>query len=274
MGTSKLDLKQVLNYFWAVIPASDKKLTRFIVLSEYRTGSTLLTDFINQHPLAFCDGEIFLDFVNNKKTKMLFPVLYSEGYFKKPRLSKKISREKITHYGFDLKLSQIHRGVVAWNNDRHKFLDRITRKGWKIIVIDRQNIVKQSISNLVAQERKEWHDRPKNPLNRKRVWIDICVFENEIERRISAREVLRSVVGSCQTLKITYEDDLLNSGNHQNTANKVFSYLDLPPTQVKARLRKVSSVKISDDVENYGDIIAFIQGSKYSKYLEDDFFEI
>lgn len=67
--------------------------------------------------------------------------------------------------------------------------------------------------------------------------------------------------------KLVYEKDLLYSENHQNTANMIFNYLELPSVSVTATLKKVSLNSVWDDVENAEEIINFIKQTEYSIYL-------
>ncbi|BAQ61467.1 hypothetical protein GM3708_1873 [Geminocystis sp. NIES-3708] len=94
-GIRKNELSDYIKFFVNESNILEKK---FIVFAHYRTGSTLLANLLNCHPDIFCDGEIFLKFINVHFKKVFFPCIYAESQSLK-------SNKK--NYGCDVKLDQL-----------------------------------------------------------------------------------------------------------------------------------------------------------------------
>ena len=69
-------------------------------------------------------------------------------------------------------------------------------------------------------------------------------------------------------LEIIYEENLLTTNQHQPTADKIFTYLNLPSVPVKTSLQK-TPYKISEVIENYEEIAAILKQTQYAKFLEE-----
>jgi len=62
-------------------------------------------------------------------------------------------------------------------------------------------------------------------------------------------------------LTLIYENDLLNSSSHQNTADKVFNFLNIPSEKVTTNLVKLMPLNPIDRVENYEELVKFINNT-------------
>lgn len=122
-----------------------RKESKFLIFSQGRTGSNLLASLINSNPDVHCDNEIFNRTLMPSSNKILqyiilrLPLLYT-------LLKRK--RSKAISYGFKLSYYQL-RNTEKTINDLHS-------KGWKVIYLQRRNIIKQSISWIIASETKKW----------------------------------------------------------------------------------------------------------------------
>ena len=125
---------------------SVSKNIKFIVFGQSRSGSTLLVELLNSHPDVHCDGELFNKSEIYIRSRLLlkffcrFPFLYI-------RYRLRTSFERA--YGFKLFFFQV--------KSPEKLLKKLSRHGWKIISIRRENIIAQSLSNIIAFETNLWH---------------------------------------------------------------------------------------------------------------------
>ncbi|MDY7015854.1 MAG: hypothetical protein SVX43_20125, partial [Cyanobacteriota bacterium] len=150
------------------------------------------------------------------------------------------------------------------------FLWKLHQDGWKIIYLQRLNIFRQVISNLVAQSRGKWHEKPKEKLRRSQVSIDLKELMRQLKRYDNNLVKAKTMLQKVPYCEITYEFDLLNSENHQNTLDRIFDYLGVESVSVKAQLKKVSQKNLSQDIENYQEVVDFIGQTDYAKFLEID----
>lgn len=254
----KKQLKKIYNEVSAYLRALLKKDmhdNKFIIFSQVRTGSHLLTDLLNCHPDIFCAGEIFHH--DAVRAKLFFPMLYIKG---------RIVRFEKRFHGFQSKPYQIKRQ----HSDQKESLTIFHKNGWKIIHLQRRNILRQQVSGMLAQQRQQWNTTKENPFVKSKFIIDSKKLIKEIQQgensTLQDKEMLATLP---YYLEVIYEDDLLNSEQHQKTADRVFEYLGIDSVPVKAKLIKASTDRLSDSIENYDEIVSSISKTKYAKFLDE-----
>ena len=245
---------------------------KFFILCQYRTGSTLLASLLNSHPELYCDEEIFNEKVI-KNNLVIFPRLYMH------RRSKRIIQANQPQcYGFDLKMHQImalykrHNPIRKHHNSTKNsinFVRELYRNDWKIIYLRRENLVKQAISNLVAQKKQRWHysNEQDKQLNPGAVVLepDHCLRTLRTIRWMAKLE--NNALADLSYQEVIYEQDLIDASMHQKTADQVFAYLGLSSAAVRTSLIRTSSAQLSDSVKNFDEIQNTLQGTEYEKYL-------
>ena len=68
-------------------------------------------------------------------------------------------------------------------------------------------------------------------------------------------------------LYIYYEDDLIGEQNQQNTANRIFDWLEISPHEVGTKFVKTNTFQLSDLVINYEEMIGSIKGTPFEKFI-------
>ena len=141
-------------------------------------------------------------------------------------------------------------------------------QNWKIIHLQRQNLFRQALSNRLANARKVWHRkedsapqpiylRPEDLLREVKFFERLALHENEALKAIPH-------------LKVVSEQDLLDSKNHQATANRIFDYLGLSHAQVRTDLQKVSASRLDQNVTNFPELVQFFRQTPSARFLEDE----
>jgi hypothetical protein len=250
-------IEDLHKYKWVLkgFRTSSEKLpiTKFVIVTIGRTGSTLLTDLINRHNDVYCDGEIF----SRKHWKRLyFPNTYLNG-----RSSLAFPK---TCYGFKLKLEHLYRYNKIKNYAL--FFDKLNSAGWKIIHLKRNNILSLALSVCSAwddniYELKQKQSFHKKVINPKRLH-DVVNFIQNLE------DEEQNIVNKYNHIKFIYEDDLLKPDCHQETADKVFMYLGLKPAKVSTVFVKKGAPKLLENIQNSEEIVTYFKQTRYSKYLE------
>ncbi len=238
-------------YILPIIKGSYNPDKKFIIFAQSRTGSRLLGDLLNDHPEIHCDREIFM----NKN--LLFPELYLR------RLS---TRDTKKVYGCQIKLYQL---TEYQNIDAAKFLLCLHENRWKIIYLERKNLLRQSISDMIAAIRNEYCDTAENPLKNSKFYIDCDELITGIEYRERQLIEEKKLLKKLPHIMFIYEDDLLTAEEHQKCSDSVFNYLGLPSVAVETSMRRTSSDKLSDFVQNYEEVAKLITNTEYSRYLEE-----
>lgn len=222
---------------------------KFILFAYGRSGTELLRNLINSHPDIYCDIELFM------RRKALFPKRYVEN-------RSKIFGKKI--YGFKAKVFQLN----AQYEDEKRVKAEFFSDDFQIVYLRRENFFKQALSELVGQQRQKWHDREASPLKKKfTIDCDKLIQKMKLIEKYEKKE--QEILEGVDYLKITYEDDLLHQGNHQQTLDRIFEYLGVELVEVSAKLMKTTPKKISDFIENHEEVTDAVKRTKYVVFLDE-----
>jgi LPS sulfotransferase NodH len=243
-------VRETLAYLiYLVAPKSEPQI-KFVIFTIGRSGSTLLTSLLHSHASIFCDDELF-------RRKLFSPLRYLSV---KERLSNKKA------YGF--KLNTYHFRVQK-TPDPSELLKSICDMGYVIISLERRNILRQVISHMYALHTDQFHirDGEKNKES-KQFHIDIKQLEQELELFEGFRTLQTKLLKPYSYLQIVYEDDLLNSTQHQSAVDRISSFLGIPTATVNSNLKKSTPTDLSRLVTNYEEVKTYLSTTPYFEYLE------
>ena len=231
---------------------------RFVVYARSRSGGTLLIDLLNSHPQIQCEkhaieAELMLQ-------PWFFPYRYAEN---------KAVLGSASGYGFKLKPEEL---LFVQHIAAPVFLAELHRRGWKIIHLQRHNIFLQAVSTVIAMQTYVWHHRQKDGQqigrrNREKVRIapeHVMQALQFMEERSASEE--RDLAG-LPYLSLSYETDLLPAEAQNETTNRVFEFLGLPPHRVQTEFLRTGSDDLHDTIENADEIIDCVRGTQYERFL-------
>ncbi|MDH7911520.1 hypothetical protein [Winogradskyella sp. SYSU M77433] len=231
-------------------PNTEKKV-KFIVFGQGRTGSTLLTKLINQHPKIFCDQEIF----GNKKSPIfLSPNKYIESNSRKPET------KDVSIYGFKVKIYQLYTDQKISNVKG--LLEDLHRKGWKFIFLHREDELAHNVSSFKAFSLGKWFvDKSEDIQNKKdkELYIDPTQFKKSVLWRRKFTNMEKECLENIPHIKVSYEKDLLVSENHQAVCDRIFSFLGVDSYSVKANIKKMNAPDLRNTIKNYDEIESLFQ---------------
>lgn len=250
-------------------------MDRFIIFTTQRSGSTVLTRTLDEHPEIFCAGEIFQTSddihhpewhfaswgINSKNHSIqgLNTILnYPNVRFRSvPHLQKFYAAsekgEKIR--GFKLMFTQIKAAPQIWNY--------IKENDIKVIVLIRKNVFKTNLSRYRKAENRVAHTA-----NAEASKINFHVPGEQLiaqMRKVEAvNKKLEKFTEGMNRLVIYYEDFF----DWDNVMTKVQHFLNVTPLGMKPVLNKVGAGKWQDEVENYKEIEALLKQNNYTQYLD------
>jgi LPS sulfotransferase NodH len=217
-----------------------------VILSVGRTGSELLVSLLDSHPLIVCDGEVL-----NPRPR------FSDHY-----LAANAARAGLRGaraYGWKLLQGQIP-------NDG--YVSRLHNRGYRIIFLERRDLVQQAISFIRAERIGYHHRRDDNAtypaLHIPAVEVLVAAYFCD-----QGAAVVRSMVSQVPHLALVYEDDLADGALHQGTVDRVCRYLGLPSAPVASDHVKITPRRTRDMVTNFDEIAALLNESPYAVYLGD-----
>lgn len=222
---------------------------KFVIFGYQRTGSTLLVDLLDSHPLIECEGELLLNHMFNPNR-----FLYRRA---------RLSREDI--YGFKLLTPHFaYQGI----KQPDIFIQGLVDSGYKIIKLIRINILRTAISLIYAINSGKFHfQRSSKNKGVPKICIDLTELIEKIhwiEYSISLQD---QAISDFPYLEVIYEDDLIDPSCHQETVNRISDYLGVQYEPVKTKWVKYSD-DLSQTIMNIDEIKTFIRDTKYSEFLD------
>ena len=231
--------------------------TKFVIIAQGRSGSTLLANLLNNHPSIFCDGEIFM---RRTYGQILFPYFHIVNHSKSAYIRGKSA------YGFELKIYQffIDQRICCYKELIHK----LNKEGWKFIHLRRLNVLKQCLSSQVYAAYGFSSTRDSNRLKGIRINVDCDRLLKSMRFRMWCNKLEDKALKDCPHMSITYEEDLLDNDRHQETADNTFEYLGIPTVSVKASLKKIASDHLADNIINYDEFREIVRDSEFGDLAE------
>ena len=237
--------------------------TRFIILFEGRTGSSLLGNLLNQHPQVSCLGEEVAALRHEgwaAQRAWIESLFLDTANFRDPRL-----KGTATALGFKVKLREIA--------DAKAFGQWLDGSDVKVVHQQRLNFVKQVVSSVRAMKLYEQTGHynlepdqanlkpgayaiPKKRFNNTLLWLLEAEHKLALFLAVLTRPVLHS----------TYED--LCAGMNAEVA-RVFSFLGVSSQPVEPNTIKLTSDHLREVLENYDDLLAFYSGTGFEKMFTE-----
>lgn len=231
--------------------------TRFIVFGQSRSGSTLLVELLNSHPDICCDGEIF-------NRLALFPGFKPLQWFFRQnpglyvRLKTRLAICPV--YGFKMFFFQVYHP--------QPFLRWLVTNNWKIIHVQRENILQQSLSNIVATQTNYWHRRNEESNPNDSIFIDPQKLLKVLNNRILWKNREKKLIQDYEHFTISYEKNLADENNWQPAADDAFEYLGLKTAHVETTLKPTYGKPYASVISNYDELMETVKNSAFAHLLE------
>jgi len=223
---------------------------RFAIYMQGRSGSSFFCDLIDKHSEIRCNTEL----LNNKcinPHSFLRNISYYYG-------------RKYPIWGFKFKTYQMDMNTMVVKD----FLEYLSKEGYRIISLTRNNSFKMSLSMWIGHKRGEQYHNTGEVKDRKKVTVTPEEVMRVIEQNEEIRREMKESLKNMDVLELVYEDDLETPEKAAVSCQKAFRFLGVEPIEVKSKFRKVSTGRLSDDLENAEEIYNFIKESKYAHFLE------
>jgi hypothetical protein len=237
--------REVRTYLASLLPA--REVACFVIFAQGRTGTWLLRDLLNSHPKVQCDKEIL-------QQRVLLPMRCVKGHV---RCSAR------TVYGFHVQINQL---LSTQPCDPYDFMHALDNQGWHILYLKRNDIVRQSLSTMIAHQRQEWVTTQANPLDGQRFTIDPQALLDWLRRRVEHQALEAYILKNLDHLCLDYETHLQDSAVHQQTMDRVFEYLRLETMPVSTVIQKIMPQDLREVIANYDVVEQAVRQSAYAGY--------
>lgn len=232
----------------------------FVVVSNGRSGSTLLVDLLRSHPSIQCDDEILDDRAWRRRHR---PLLSLVRALPVPYLQWRAAHATAPVYGFKLKTG----GQVA---DLPRTLRALHRRGWQLIYLSRRDALRQTFSWTVAQLSGRWQStgahRPVPP----KLTINVETFLANLHTCLTDRQALADLMRPLPHLALVYEDDLEERAQWPATAARLCTLLGVAPAPLTTRIAKTWDRPYAEMVANYAELLDAVAHSPLAPALSPE----
>ncbi|PCJ83911.1 MAG: hypothetical protein COA54_14695 [Thiotrichaceae bacterium] len=265
--------------------------TKFVVLTRGRTGSTAIIDEINKHEDVVCWQELFINLDSDPMLKELydnfgvdfdryglqdwfptfdlwlkqtktFKLFSKDVYFYKGKLltiSKimKTYLQEMENHAFDLGNQAVGFKLLGHQVlNLPAFLAVLKELDYKVIYLERKNVVKQVLSGVIANKRKVYNQRNYIPDN-KSFSVDLNEFKFLVSVEMSEVNVQKSMIefSEIESLYVSYED-FLSDRKRFHTA--IFDFLKVEDKEIEESSFSIVIPDVKNVVENYDEFSEFL----------------
>lgn len=221
--------------------------SRFLILSQARSGSSALASLLNCVPNVHCDGEI-----------LLRPLPFPERYIHARSAAKPCST-----YGFKLLVWHVLETQRFQNPD--ELLRRLYAEGFSVIRLKRHDRLAAAVSILRAH-RFGFHERKaqSGTLPREPIAIEYAQLIQRFEYIEFHEQYADKLVTSVPHLMVNYETDLADQEKHQCTVDRLCDSLGIASGPVESGFQKLSTRPLRETVLNFDELDERIRETKWS----------
>jgi LPS sulfotransferase NodH len=228
--------------------------TPFVILLQGRTGSTLLVECLDSHPLIQCDKERLVGFRKHGAEKQL---QWTRQYLNKP------ANADVVAVGFKTKLEDVL--------DLDGFASILKSCNARIIVTQRRNLIKMIVSwfnsERIYAATGDWNVYETQHLLEP-IEVDPEEFDRRLQLVVKGKERLDAFVKDLglQSMSVEYEDLLLDQ---EKTIQKVCAHLNVLYHSMVPTCSKATPDDLRNVVVNFEKLRSCYRGSIYEPMFEE-----
>ena len=225
----------------------------FVIVADLRTGSTLLSTSLNNHPQIRCYGELF-----HPET---FPDNQLDGCDRFTLTGRDVVREAFaangaTAAGFRAMIFLPMPAQPQWADSWGALVDR---DDLRVIYLLRRDELAQYASIAIADRTRIWHPSPDDPVlrpeNRPTITIDPQEFRDWSQQRAALLNQRREQLRGKPSLDLTYETLV---SEWPAAIRTVQEFLGVEPVSLQPAKQKQEKRPLSEVVANYDELRAML----------------
>lgn len=249
-------------------------MTKFVIFTTPRTGSTLLIKTLDTHPEIMCAGEIFF---------FKGAVFHNEcryHFIKVPFIGNKLNY--VVNYPFIwLKLKEFLNKFFNTNSKGEKargfklmhyqtyylpgIFDYLKSNDIKVIVLIRKNVLRNTLSDLRARSTGVYHNAAGVNVNAiPKFKVDIDELGKKMKEIEGFNRQLEKTSAGLNS-RIFYYEDFENWGD---TIGQIQRFIGVKEEGLKAASRKLNPERLEDMMENYAEVKQWLSSNGYAQYLD------
>jgi LPS sulfotransferase NodH len=279
-------------------------MTKFVLLTTQRSGSTFIRLWLNNHPSVRCYGEIFLrtypavdgfkyycganisrrilyhtlgqpyftksayNFVSNRLIREFLNDLYHNPYFTEPWKDISTWENYQSRQKYNIETAVGFQLMYSQLRDYEYLKKWVTSNNINIVHLTRKNLLKLYLSRLVARKSGIFHsfEKTENVIPFQKVFVDSKNILPRMKNMLKEREGIRNIFSRNASVELPYEDFF---SNYKEVSQKVFSFLGLEDVTLEfPNLEKINPEAVKQIIENYDEIAKTLKGTPFQEFLD------
>lgn len=237
-----------------------------------RSGSTVLTDLLAQHPQVFWDGEIYEELFRQLERKGQASQAGHLPVDPMELLGQRMNRTGQAFYGFEVKFFHLKLLGMTLQN----FVERLHDLGFVYLVLERKNYLRKIVSSLVARQTSRYHRPPrvKRSLTQIKLDLDHISIDRATRPLITCLQdyaesfgVLKTLLAGQHVLWLTYEDDIL--ADPWRGYQRACQFLNLQPLPARLHYGKTNPFTLNELVTNFQELECYLRGTSFEWMLSN-----
>jgi hypothetical protein len=246
-------------------------MTRAIILTSQRSGSTLLVSSLQSHPEVLCRGELLIAGMGMPTPRLLEK---SRHAYKTVRLFKTgawlSTRTMRRFYAIPGPRTHVFKAMYNHLAPPWTLNWLLRQKDIRVIHLRRRNLLKQYVSYILMGRRRErrWLPNTTVPVAPVRIHVSpqqaMQFFRRmqELYPRFAARFHDHDV------LPLVYEDMIDAQQIRTDVALELCDFLEVSRRPLTTPYVKINPESLRDIVTNYDELAAALRGTQFAEFLE------
>ena len=254
-------------------------MTRAIILTTQRTGSTFLVTCLDSHPEVCCLGELLAGSRLFHVPEILYKWRYGpkayrflrSGAWYPTRVMRRFLDEG--HLGsMDLGLHPVMAFKVMYNHIRPPWTREFLRQraDIRILHLRRNNLLKAYVSNILLTVKRDnrWQPHATAPVFPISMNISATAALAYMRRAIGEYEAHERLFGNHPRLHLSYETMIDGQTLRADVARDVCRFLGVADHAMQSKLVKINPERLQDMVANYDEFADAIRKSEFAEMLD------
>ncbi len=246
-------------------------MTRAIILTTQRTGSTLLEDCLESHPEIFSVGELLINGINMRAPQVLmnwrqaaklyrfmaggawYPSNLMERFFSRDDKPVKVFKAMYNHLSFP--------GTLGYLRSDPEI---------RVIHLRRRNLLKMYVSKLLLSKKrlKKWQPHATAPVPVVSTYVSPQAALAYMRRAQDLFDHYEKLFAGHPKVVLTYEDMIENGTLSVPIADQLCDFLGVSRQPMSSRLIKMNPDNLRAMITNYDEVVRIVGQSEFSRLLE------
>jgi hypothetical protein len=230
-----------------------------------RSGSTVLSDLLNQHPKIFWDGEINSPYIPKSLNKQVIHGAHNLAEAIRRLQRRMFYAPQKGFYGFETTSGDLYFGHISLPD----YVEHMHILGIDYgIILKRKNFLKKIVSWSVAMKRGgRTHLLSNEKVGLTQIELDTKNLTKILQRNHNYFRMLDELLQNSRVLQLTYEDDI--SHNPLVAYERVCNFLDIDNVDFPIRHKKTNPYELSKVISNFEEVKHTLSETPFEWMLYD-----